>query len=123
MLPAGRTFYKMSGSGNDFVVVDATREAAGELTAPATVRAICARAIGIGADGLVLLESSRRAEYRMTLLKSKHNHRTDGCEGESQRWIVQTNIGEFCHAISEQMNEANTKHDPRCKCACNSEGI
>ena len=78
MLPAGRTFYKMSGSGNDFVVVDATREAAGELTAPASVRAICARAIGIGADGLVLLESSRLADYRMTYLNSDGS-RADLC--------------------------------------------
>ncbi len=70
MLPAGRTFYKMSGSGNDFVVVDATRETADDLTAPATVRAVCARATGIGADGLVLLEPSLEADYRMTYLNS-----------------------------------------------------
>ena len=31
MLPTGRTFYKMSGSGNDFVMVDAMREPPGAL--------------------------------------------------------------------------------------------
>jgi diaminopimelate epimerase len=70
MLPIGRTFYKMSGSGNDFVVVDATREPAAELVVPATVQAICARATGIGADGIVLLEPSAEADFRMTYLNS-----------------------------------------------------
>ena len=70
MLPGGRTFYKMSGSGNDFVVVDATREPAHQLMEPATVQAICARATGIGADGLVLLEPSHHADFRMTYLNS-----------------------------------------------------
>ena len=78
MLPAGRTFYKMSGSGNDFVVIDATKEPADQLTAPATVQAICARATGIGADGLVLLEPSRQADYRMTYLNSDGS-RADLC--------------------------------------------
>ena len=78
MLPAGRTFYKMSGSGNDFVVVDATREPATFLTEPATVQSICARATGIGADGLVLLETSHQAHYRMTYLNSDGS-RADLC--------------------------------------------
>lgn len=76
MLPAGRTFYKMSGSGNDFVVVDATREPADRLAVPASIQAICARATGIGADGLVLLEPSNLADYRMTYFNS------DGSRGE-----------------------------------------
>jgi len=70
MLPTGRTFYKMSGSGNDFVVVDATRQGAEQLVEPGMVQAICARATGIGADGIVLLEPSRVADFRMTYLNS-----------------------------------------------------
>jgi diaminopimelate epimerase len=70
MLPTGRTFYKMSGSGNDFVMVDATREPAEQLVDPAAVQAICARATGIGADGIVLLQPSRVADFRMTYLNS-----------------------------------------------------
>ena len=70
MLPAGRAFYKMSGSGNDFVVVDAITEPAGSLAQPAIVQAICARATGIGADGLVFLEPSTLADYRITYLNS-----------------------------------------------------
>ena len=78
MLPVGRTFYKMSGSGNDFVFVDATREPAPELTEPSVVQALCARATGIGADGLVLLEPSSVAAYRMTYLNSDGS-RADLC--------------------------------------------
>jgi diaminopimelate epimerase len=64
----------MSGSGNDFVVVDATAEPANGLTSPATVQALCARATGIGADGLVVLEPSRSATYRITYLNSDGSH-------------------------------------------------
>src|SRR5712664_3363059 len=50
----GTTIYKMTGSGNDFVMVD------GRYTTPADwsvqdIRAVCARRTGIGADGLVFL--------------------------------------------------------------------
>lgn len=78
MLPTGRAFYKMSGSGNDFVMVDAMTTPAVELMTPAAVQAICARATGIGADGLVLLEPSAVADYRMTYLNSDGS-RADLC--------------------------------------------
>jgi diaminopimelate epimerase len=50
----GTLFYKMSGSGNDFVMLD------GRFTDPscwpaAQVRSVCDRRNGIGADGLVIL--------------------------------------------------------------------
>ena len=47
MLPAGRTFYKMSGSGNDFVILDATRTPAPVKTAAArsTERGFAARIV------------------------------------------------------------------------------
>jgi diaminopimelate epimerase len=82
MLPTGRTFYKMSGSGNDFVVVEAMRRSAEMLLIPDTVRAICARATGVGADGLVLLEPSAKAAYRMTYLNSDGS-RADLCGNAS----------------------------------------
>lgn len=82
MLPAGRTFYKMSGSGNDFVVVDAMQEPPGILGDADTVRTICARATGVGADGVVFLESSKTADYRMTYLNSDGS-RADLCGNAS----------------------------------------
>jgi diaminopimelate epimerase len=82
MLPSGRTFYKMSGSGNDFVVVDATHEPPGTLASADTVQALCARATGIGADGVVFLEPSAAADYRMTYLNSDGS-RADLCGNAS----------------------------------------
>jgi diaminopimelate epimerase len=70
MLPMGRTFYKMNGSGNDFIMVDAMREPPGELAEAATVQTLCARGTGIGADGIVFLEPSQSADFRMRYLNS-----------------------------------------------------
>ena len=66
----GREFFKMSGSGNDFVVVDARAEPAGVLASPEVVQSVCARGTGIGADGIVFLEPSDRADFRMVYLNS-----------------------------------------------------
>jgi diaminopimelate epimerase len=70
VIPAGRTFYKMSGSGNDFVFIDARDEAPDGLDRPETVRAVCARGTGVGADGVVFVEPSRQAAFRIRYLNS-----------------------------------------------------
>ena len=57
----GSVFYKMTGSGNDFVMFDGRHVDADELT-PETIVAICDRRMGIGADGVGLLEPSGAAE-------------------------------------------------------------
>lgn len=51
----GIVVHKMTGSGNDFVVVDG-RGTAVECWTPELIRAICARQTGVGADGFVVLE-------------------------------------------------------------------
>jgi diaminopimelate epimerase len=57
------SFTKMSGAGNDFVVIDnRTRKIQNGRKA---ARILCDRRWGIGADGLLLLEKSRKANYRM----------------------------------------------------------
>ena len=58
---AGRRFWKMSGSGNDFVFIDARSEPAGALATPALIARLCARGTGIGADGLVQIRPSASA--------------------------------------------------------------
>ena len=72
----------MSGSGNDFVMVDAMTVPAADLVRSEAVQAICARATGVGADGLVLLEPSDCADYRMTYLNSDGS-RADLCGNAS----------------------------------------
>src|SRR5215831_10169584 len=70
MIPAGRPFYKMSGSGNDFVVVDARSEPPGRLAEAGEIQRVCARGTGVGADGIVFLEPSREAAIRLTYLNA-----------------------------------------------------
>ena len=58
-------FYKMTGSGNDFVMLDG-RSTASQQWSAAGVRAICDRRNGVGADGLVVLEPVEAGVVRMT---------------------------------------------------------
>jgi len=61
---AGRiTFWKMSGSGNDFIVVDNRRGAVAAADGPALARRLCQRGFSVGADGLILIERSREADF------------------------------------------------------------
>jgi diaminopimelate epimerase len=60
----------MSGSGNDFVVFDARGEPAGALESAAEIQRICARATGVGADGVVFVEPSTRADILMRYFNS-----------------------------------------------------
>jgi diaminopimelate epimerase len=53
---ATRKFYKMSGSGNDFVVFDAREVGVGALEDAVVIQALCARGTGVGADGVVFME-------------------------------------------------------------------
>jgi diaminopimelate epimerase len=52
---AGLPFYKLTGSGNDFVFFDLGSELGSRWVGTDWIRALCARGTGVGADGLVLL--------------------------------------------------------------------
>jgi diaminopimelate epimerase len=68
-------FTKMHGCGNDFIVVD-NRVPQREEWPVDFVAHICAAHTGIGADGLLLVEDSQRAGFRMRFFNS------DGREAE-----------------------------------------
>ncbi len=57
----------MVASGNDFVVVYGLKYS-GSL--PALAKRICSRKFGIGADGLLVLQSSRSADLRMRIFNA-----------------------------------------------------
>jgi len=78
MIPAGRTFYKMTGSGNDFIMVDARHEPPGALASPQLIQKLCARGTGVGADGIVFLEPSSVASVRLVYLNADGS-RADFC--------------------------------------------
>ncbi|HEY3013233.1 MAG TPA: diaminopimelate epimerase [Gemmatimonadales bacterium] len=65
----GTLFYKMTGSGNDFVVLDG-RSTTPDRWPAAQVRAICDRRTGVGADGLVILTPASPEAIRMTYWNS-----------------------------------------------------
>lgn len=58
------TFYKMSGSGNDFIVLDGRETTLARWT-PDAIREACDRRMGIGADGLVILTPEPGDRVRM----------------------------------------------------------
>ena len=58
-----RRFWKMTGSGNDFVFFDARDEPAGILEGADAIGAICDRRRGIGADGVVFFEADPEHVY------------------------------------------------------------
>ena len=56
-------FAKMAGAGNDFLVID--NRAGRVADAEDLTRKICTRRLSVGADGLILIEHSARATFRM----------------------------------------------------------
>jgi diaminopimelate epimerase len=68
-------FYKIHGTGNDFIFID-NREGKFREKDPDFVKHICSSHTGIGADGLILLESSKIASFKMRYFNS------DGYESE-----------------------------------------
>lgn len=68
-------FSKMSGHGNDFIIIDARVEHTAEDW-PERARVWCKRRTSIGADGLLIIESSSSADFRMRIFNA------DGSEAE-----------------------------------------
>lgn len=66
-------FTKMSGAGNDFIVIDNRQESIN--LSHEQIKAMCTRRTGIGADGLILIEASESADFRMNY------HNADGFPG------------------------------------------
>ena len=64
----------MTGSGNDFVMVDGRVSTPGDWS-PADIRAACARGTGVGADGVVfMLAGSAPGAVRMIYFNSDGSH-------------------------------------------------
>ncbi|MBM2839684.1 MAG: dapF [Bacteroidetes bacterium] len=63
------SFTKVSGAGNDFVIVDNRTNSLPE-DQPALSRALCSRNFGVGADGLLIIEKSERAHFSMKYFNS-----------------------------------------------------
>ena len=69
-------FTKWQGCGNDFVMIDGFANAIAEEDYAAVSKAACDRHYGIGADGIILLLPSDKADIRMRIINA------DGSEAE-----------------------------------------
>lgn len=65
-------FYKYHGTGNDFILIDNRMQQF--LPSQPGIALLCKRHTGIGADGMILLEGSQRADFSM------HYFNADGRE-------------------------------------------
>ncbi|MEK7400355.1 MAG: diaminopimelate epimerase [Candidatus Poribacteria bacterium] len=69
-------FAKLSGAGNDFVVIDNRKSVVPDDLAN-FIEKVCARRISVGADGVLLVENSDVADFKMRYFNS------DGSEAET----------------------------------------
>ena len=69
-------FMKLSGSGNDFILIDNRDRAVDPTRAGVLAAKVCAHRMSVGGDGLILVERSRRADFRWRLFNA------DGSEAE-----------------------------------------
>jgi len=78
-------FTKMTGAGNDFVVIDNRNGYIQD--GPGFARIVCERHFGVGADGLLLLEKSEKADFRMMYYNADGSY--GGMCGNGGRCIAQ----------------------------------
>jgi len=69
-------FMKMSGSGNDFILIDHRKPFLKEDRLKEFVKDVCQRRISVGADGLILIEPSMKADFKWRF------YNADGSEAE-----------------------------------------
>ena len=63
-------FTKMSGTGNDFIIIDNRDGAVGDDGLTEFIQNVCRRKMSVGADGLILIESSSSADFRWRFFNS-----------------------------------------------------
>ena len=69
-------FYKMSGSGNDFIIIDNRKGIMEGVDLPQWVKKVCRRGLSVGADGLILIQNSPKADFQWRFFNA------DGGEAE-----------------------------------------
>jgi diaminopimelate epimerase len=63
-------FFKMSGSGNDFIIVDNRNKVVDEIDLPNFIAKACRRKMSVGADGFILVENTDGADFKWRFYNS-----------------------------------------------------
>jgi diaminopimelate epimerase len=63
-------FYKMSGSGNDFIVIDNRNNIVDESDLSNFIVNVCRRKMSVGADGVILVENTGNADFKWRFFNS-----------------------------------------------------
>lgn len=66
------TFYKYQGTGNDFVFID-NRQDKFNKNDTKLIAYLCDRRLGVGADGLILLENDEATDFKMVYFNADGN--------------------------------------------------
>lgn len=69
-------FTKMSGTGNDFILVDHRSPLIAREVMPEFARLVCRRRFSVGADGMIFIEDSDKADFKWAFFNA------DGSEAE-----------------------------------------
>lgn len=86
------TFFKYHGTGNDFIIID-NRQSVFPRNNYQLIQKLCHRNFGIGADGLMLLETSKENDFKMIYFNAD-GHEGTMC-GNGGRCIVA-----FAHSLN-----------------------
>lgn len=57
-------FYKMSGAGNDFILIDNRNGIVDDASLKELIVGVCRHKLSVGADGVILIEHSDKADFR-----------------------------------------------------------
>jgi len=63
-------FYKMSGAGNDFIIIDNRNQIVADTQLSSFITRVCRRKMSAGADGLILIEASDKFDFRWRFFNS-----------------------------------------------------
>jgi len=94
-------FLKVSGAGNDFLLID-NLQSAWSIDWPPFARAVCSRPFGVGADGILVLEPADTASFRMRYFNADGSY--GGMCGNGGRCVAR-------YAVERGISEANVRFE------------
>ncbi len=88
-------FVKLSGTGNDFIIIDHRKPFISPVDQSEFARLVCRRRFSVGADGLILIENSETADFRWQFYNGDGS-RAEMCGNGARcaaRFAYEKNIG------------------------------